>query len=64
MTLDQVIALLWRRCHDAGSQAAWAKEHAISPAYVNDVLHGRREPGDTILAALGMSKIVTYRRRE
>jgi hypothetical protein len=34
-----------------------------APAYVNDVLNERREPGDKILEALGIERIVTYRRR-
>jgi transcriptional regulator with XRE-family HTH domain len=47
----------------AGTQTAFAKRHSISIAYINDVLQGRRDPGDKILEALGIEKTVTYRRK-
>jgi DNA-binding transcriptional regulator YdaS (Cro superfamily) len=62
MTLDQVRALLRRECDKIGNQAAWAKAHGVSAAYVSDVLVGRREPGDAILRALGLVRVVTYQR--
>lgn len=43
------------------SQAAWAKKHGLSPAYVSDVINGRRDPGKAILEALGLERVVTYR---
>ena len=61
MTKEQVIKLLRSACDRAGSQANWAKAHGIAPAYVNDVLNERREPGDKILDALGIER--TYRRK-
>lgn len=62
MDLSQVLALLKRRCAKAGGQAAWAKTHDLSPAYVSDVLNGRRGPGAGILRALGVERVVSYRR--
>jgi hypothetical protein len=62
MTLDQVLVLLRRECDKADGQAAWAKRHGISAAYVSDVLNRRREPGEGILRPLGLEKAVTYRR--
>jgi hypothetical protein len=62
MTEEQVIALLARECEKAGSQLAWAKANKLSAPYVGDVLRGRREPGKGILVALGLEKVVTYRR--
>ena len=47
----------------AGSQKQWADDHGISYAYVNDVLLGRREPGEKMLDALGLVKVVTYQRK-
>ena len=47
----------------AGSQKQWADDHGISYAYVSDVLQGKREPGDKVLDALGLVKVVTYQRR-
>jgi DNA-binding transcriptional regulator YdaS (Cro superfamily) len=43
------------------SQAAWARSHNLSPAYVSDVINGRREPGPAILEALGIERVVSYR---
>lgn len=43
------------------TQAAWAKANGISPAYVSDVIAGRREPGQKILDALGLERVTTYR---
>jgi hypothetical protein len=63
MTLDEVIALLRAECEKAGGQAAWAKAHRVSPAYVGDVIRGRRDPGDGILLPLGVEKCVTYQLR-
>ena len=45
-------------------QAAWARAHKVSAAYVNDVLNGRRDPGPKILDAIGFEKVVTYRPKE
>lgn len=57
-----VIDLLRRQCTRAGSQASFAAQNKLSPPYLNDVLSGRREPGPAILKALGMEKIVSYRK--
>lgn len=43
------------------TQAAWAKDHGISPGYVSDVIQGRREPGKAMLKALGWERVVIYR---
>lgn len=54
--------MLRREVAKAGSQSAWAALHGVAPAYVSDVLAGRREPGAVILAPLGLEKVVSYRR--
>jgi transcriptional regulator with XRE-family HTH domain len=43
-----------------GSQLSFAKKYSISSQYVNDILHGRRDPGQKILDAIGLKKVVTY----
>lgn len=43
-----------------GNQAAFARAIGVSAAYVNDILHDRREPGLLILRAIGCKKIVRY----
>jgi DNA-binding transcriptional regulator YdaS (Cro superfamily) len=55
-----VLGLLRNACKAAGGQAAWAGRHEISPAYVSDVLNARRDPGDSILRALGVAKVTRY----
>jgi hypothetical protein len=47
-------------CAKAGSQKAWAEAHGISPAYLSDVMTGRREPSDSILGPLGLKRVVSY----
>jgi DNA-binding transcriptional regulator YdaS (Cro superfamily) len=44
----------------AGSQKAAARTWGVSGAYLGDVLKGRREPGPTLLQALGIWKEVEY----
>ena len=58
-TLD-VSGRLRAACRLAGGQKAWAEAHGISPQYVCDVLNARRDPGESILAALGLRKVVRY----
>jgi len=62
MTDDQVIALLRKRIELAGSQKAFAVQHELSPAFINDLLQGRRDPSAAILNVLGLERIVTYRK--
>jgi DNA-binding transcriptional regulator YdaS (Cro superfamily) len=56
----EVACELFARCSSAGGQQAWAQAHGLSLAYVNDVLHGRRQPGKRICAALGFRRVVLY----
>jgi DNA-binding transcriptional regulator YdaS (Cro superfamily) len=66
MTLDALCRLLAAECYSAGSQAAWAKKHGMSPAYVSAVLRKVRPPGEKLLLALGLERVTrtvtTYRR--
>jgi biotin operon repressor len=61
MSVDDVREKLKAACDQAGSQAAWAKAHGLSQAYVNDTIRGLREPGESILHRLGLERIVNYR---
>ena len=60
LTLLDVFARIGAACRDAGGQKAWAMKHGIRPQYVSDVLNARREPGVSILNALGLRKHVRY----
>ena len=60
MNDGEVVERLSKACKTAGSQREWAKTNNLSPAYVNDVLKGKRGPGQSILDALGLTKVVQY----
>lgn len=60
LSSDDVLRMLFDRCLREGSQKLWAERHKISPAYVSDVLRGKRDPGESILKALQLKKVVTY----
>lgn len=55
VTIDEARAMLKAAVGD--NQAAWAREHKLSPAYVSDVLNGRRDPGNKILKPLGLCRM-------
>ena len=55
-----LVDILRVRCREAGSQKAWAKKHGLSPAYVNDVLQGRREISDNFATMLGFERRVIF----
>jgi hypothetical protein len=63
MTLEEFRADLRAACAEAGSQLAWSRQTGVSTPYISDVLSGRREPGQKLLDALDMDKVVDYRRR-
>jgi len=64
MTRDELVELLQRKIRHAGTQAAVAKELGITAAYLGDVLHGKREPGPTLLDGLGLRRVVTYEKAD
>jgi len=52
---------------DAAAQAAGgigtlAAKWGLTYQYVSDVVRGRRDPGKSILAALGYERVVLYRK--
>jgi DNA-binding transcriptional regulator YdaS (Cro superfamily) len=62
MTHAQLIDKLKAMAEKLGSQSALARSLGISPAYLSDVLNGRREPGKSVLASLGLVACVEYRK--
>lgn len=60
LTEKAVRDMLARECRAAGSQAAWADLHNLSPAYVSDVINGRRSAGDRVAAALDLRRVVLF----
>jgi transcriptional regulator with XRE-family HTH domain len=64
-TAEQVRAKLWNGLSskrvNAHNQQTLAKAIGVSYAFLNDVLHGRREPTGKILEYLGLERVVIYR---
>lgn len=63
MDVQAVIAVIRRTAKEAGTQTVLAERLGISSAYLSDVLNGRKDPGESILAPLGLERVVTYRRK-
>ena len=61
-SLVDIYAKLRTLCRDAGGQAAWSKKAGVSPAYISEVLNGRKPLGPKILAAVGYRAVTTYER--
>lgn len=57
---SEVRLVLKSRCDRAGSCKAWAIKHGVSQPYVCDVIYGRRYPGEKILKALGLRRVIGY----
>ena len=57
---QDLIDILRVRCQERGSQKAWAEHHGLSPAYVNDILQGRREISDNFASLLGFERRVIF----
>jgi len=49
-----------------GGQRRFARQHDLTPGYINDLVHKRRKLSDTILAIIGVARavVVEYRERE
>ena len=60
MTAAEVRDRLREACAAAGSQQAFAAQAGVTASYVSDVLLGRREPTDAVLAPLGLERVVSY----
>jgi len=56
MNEKEVIRLLMSLVESAGGQRQFARSAGLSAAYVNDVIHGNRAPGPSILKALGLKE--------
>ncbi len=61
---DDLLNILLSECAELGSQKAWAEKHGLSPAYVSDIIHGRREISDKVAQLLGYSRQVSFKRSE
>ena len=62
MTADQVRAALERQVERYGSQKALAAVIGVTPAFVCDIINGRREPSGKPVAFLGLRRVVSYQK--
>ena len=53
--------MLRRKCEEAGGQGKFGEKHGVSAPYLSDVLNRRRDPGEKVLEALGLERVVTYK---
>lgn len=60
LTMEELLDRLRAQVQQRGSQQAWAAAAGVSPQYVHDVLCRRRGPGASILAALGVQRVVRF----
>ncbi len=60
ITIDEVRRRLQQQIDLHGSQTAAARNLGVSLAYLNDVIRGRREPGEKLLTPIGIQKVVIY----
>lgn len=61
MNKDLPRKLLGQRIAKSSLRAV-ARDFDIDPGYLSHLMKGEREPGPKILEALGLEKVVTYRR--
>ena len=64
MTESEALAKIAAKVQEAGSTAAWARLHDLSPSYVRDVLRGLRPPSKRVLEPCGMIRTTTYSMKE
>lgn len=57
LTYDDIRARLSTAVRDLGSQKALAEKAGVSQTYLCDVLRGRREPGERLLAAIDLRRV-------
>jgi hypothetical protein len=63
LTEREVMERLRAAVTSAGGQRRFAAAHGFTPAYVHDVLHGKRGLAQRILDALGIERVVSYREK-
>lgn len=60
ITVDEVRRRLQQQIDLNGSQTATAQRLGVSLAYLNDVIRGKREPGEKLLTPIGIQKVIIY----
>jgi transcriptional regulator with XRE-family HTH domain len=58
---EKILKLIRDKIDKTGSQAALAKEIAVTPSYICNVMTGIRPPSKKMLGAVGYEKVETYK---
>ena len=62
MTKAEVVELLRAAIDQSGSGRKWSAEHGVKQPEVSRTLNGQIDPPPSILAALGVERVITYRK--
>ena len=60
LTREDVRVRLSLAIRDAGSQRAFAERAGVNQSYLSDILHGRRDVGERVLAALDLRRVERF----
>lgn len=60
LTDREVRRLLSQACEMAGSQSEWARLHRIPVSVVSETVRGTRGASDSVLAAMGLMRVVRF----
>lgn len=52
-----------RECNKAGSMRQFAIMHGVNISWLSRFLAGKEGPGPTLLDAVGVEQVITYRKR-
>lgn len=63
LTQDEALDVVRAAITVAGTQKAFADYHQINPNLLTDVLRGRKTISKSILNAVGLERVVSYRRK-
>lgn len=63
MTKDALLNQLERMKEKHQTKVRLAVKLGVSAQYLNDVMAGKREPGDLLLKGMGLERVVSYRTR-
>lgn len=58
-TVDELLRIM-RRIQGEKSNTAFARDLGISKQYLTDIYNGRKEPGDSVSAAVGYRRAIAY----
>lgn len=63
MNVDSVLQTLHRACEAAGGINQWSAANGLTDTYVRYVLARKQKPAGKLLNALGLEKVVDYRKK-